>query len=130
MKGHENVVRSLIAHGADVNAKANNGGSPMAVALQEDHTKVIGLLVRAGAQPAESRSSEDWVIQARIGNSVSYVNAKTGEFFINPKEASIMSYEAAAMIARKASKLTKEQGLEEGQLTAVPLSQAIKEYQK
>ena len=89
MKGHLDVVRALIRHGADVDARATNGATPMAVALQEDQLDVIRALKEAGAKPAESRSADDWVIQIKTENSVSYMNIQTGQYVDNPSEASL-----------------------------------------
>ena len=53
--GNPAVVRLLIAAGADVNHRTNNGATPLAIArdLQErfggSYGKIVELLVRAGA---------------------------------------------------------------------------------
>jgi len=46
----EHQVRLLIAHGADVNAQAKNGMTPLCNAAYTDSTNVVGALLKAGAQ--------------------------------------------------------------------------------
>ncbi|HXZ67117.1 MAG TPA: ankyrin repeat domain-containing protein, partial [Alphaproteobacteria bacterium] len=46
--GHEEIVRTLIEHGADVNARAGGGIAPMHIAAGGGHTGVVGLLLDNG----------------------------------------------------------------------------------
>ncbi len=48
-KGDEEAVRRLLAAGADVNAKAQNGATPLHEAARRGHTGAVRLLVEAGA---------------------------------------------------------------------------------
>jgi len=44
------IVQLLLAHGADVNAKANNGARPLSLALQGGPTEITKLLRKHGAK--------------------------------------------------------------------------------
>jgi len=48
--GYRDVVKLLIAKGVDVNAKDNDGKTPLALAKSEGHEKMIELLRRHGAE--------------------------------------------------------------------------------
>jgi len=48
-EGHEDVVELLLAHGADVNAKADNGETPLHFAARKGYTNVVKLLWLHGA---------------------------------------------------------------------------------
>ena len=48
-KGHLEVVRALIAAGADVNKNNYDGMTPLSMALAKNHTQVADLLRDAGA---------------------------------------------------------------------------------
>ena len=48
-KGHLEVVRALLAAGADVNRSDNRGNTPLSGALAMNHTQVADLLRDAGA---------------------------------------------------------------------------------
>jgi ankyrin repeat protein len=43
------VARSLIAHGADVNAVSSSGTTALMLAAAHDSTPVVGLLLQSGA---------------------------------------------------------------------------------
>jgi len=47
---HLEVVRELLAQGADVNAKTNKGTTALRVASKNRHNKVRELLVNSGAK--------------------------------------------------------------------------------
>jgi uncharacterized protein len=49
--GDEEIIRMLLAHGADVNAKDDSGNTVLDYADRHGHKKVMPLLRRAGAKP-------------------------------------------------------------------------------
>jgi ankyrin repeat protein len=49
--GHEAAVAALIARGADVNRHNKRGQTPLAGAVFKNDTTIIGLLLRADADP-------------------------------------------------------------------------------
>jgi len=54
-KNSTGFLELLIATGADVNAKTNDGKTPLAIALERGHAKVADLLRKHGAvEPAKS----------------------------------------------------------------------------
>ncbi|KAJ7602548.1 ankyrin repeat-containing domain protein [Mycena polygramma] len=55
--GHEEVVRLLIEHGADVNA---DGGQALRAASKEGKTAVVGMLIEAGADVDANGSGALW----------------------------------------------------------------------
>ncbi|KAJ5814106.1 uncharacterized protein N7503_000856 [Penicillium pulvis] len=50
LKGHYGVVRLMITHGADVNARGGDYGSALVAACSEGHYKVAKLLLERGAE--------------------------------------------------------------------------------
>ncbi len=126
--GHLDIVKLLINNGADVDARADNGATAMAVALEQDQIKVINALVEAGAKPAQSRSADDWVLQIETEDLVNFMNIQTGQVIEDPREASVMPYEAAAMIARESTKRARKNGVDQGRIVAVRHAQAIEKY--
>ena len=61
------LVRALIESGADVNATPENGDStPLDIAVREDSTEIVGLLLDAGADP---HLVSRWSRNARGGRS-------------------------------------------------------------
>jgi len=47
--GHADVVKVLLEHGADVNAKGENKITPLHLAAQNGHVNVVKVLLRHGA---------------------------------------------------------------------------------
>ena len=47
--GHERVVELLLASGADKDAAAIDGSTPLSITSQNGHSSVVGLLLAAGA---------------------------------------------------------------------------------
>ena len=57
--GQYDVVKYLVEHGADVNAKDNNDMTPLMDAAQEGHLEVVKYLVEHGAD-VNAKHGEDW----------------------------------------------------------------------
>jgi len=55
--GHQDVVNTLIARGADIDARSTNGSSPLMMAAREGHAEIAQLLVKLGANTA---IKNDW----------------------------------------------------------------------
>ena len=53
--GHTDIVRLLIAHGADVNAQSSSGNTPLMYACAGGHEDVVRVLLEAGAHVEVSR---------------------------------------------------------------------------
>ena len=51
--GHTDIVRLLIAHGADVNAQSSSGNTPLMYACAGGHEEVVRVLLEAGANVEE-----------------------------------------------------------------------------
>ena len=49
-QGHTEIVKLLLVAGADVNAKENEGDTPLSIAKQKEHTQIIKLLKEYGAK--------------------------------------------------------------------------------
>ena len=54
--GHERVARLLLGHGAEVDARDDNGNTPLHLAAWQGYVEVAGALLAAGADP---RSMDD-----------------------------------------------------------------------
>jgi uncharacterized protein len=66
--GHAEVVRALLAAGADVNAKKDYGLTALMLASVKNHSDVVRLLLAAGADPnAGTELSTTGVLNARTG---------------------------------------------------------------
>ncbi|NIR13822.1 MAG: ankyrin repeat domain-containing protein, partial [Desulfobacterales bacterium] len=48
-KGHREIVKALVAAGADVNARTTGGVTALFAAESEGHTAVVEILKKAGA---------------------------------------------------------------------------------
>ena len=56
MNGHVEVVRYLLAHGANANANANAyGDAPLHLAIMNDHLDVVACIVHYLAQEKKNR---------------------------------------------------------------------------
>ena len=64
-KGHKEIIKLLIAKGADVNAKGNNGETPLDRAILRNDGKTADLLPKHGAK---SGAEDSIHIAARTGN--------------------------------------------------------------
>lgn len=47
--GNEEIVRMLVSKGANVNTKAERGATPIYIASQNGHEKVVRFLIQCGA---------------------------------------------------------------------------------
>jgi ankyrin repeat protein len=50
MNGHKEIVQTLLAKGADVNAKMNDSKTALTVASEKGQKEVTELLIKAGAK--------------------------------------------------------------------------------
>ena len=50
VRGHILVATMLLKNGANVNAKANDGQTPLSLAKEEGHARMVELLVANGAK--------------------------------------------------------------------------------
>ena len=53
--GHTDIVRLLIAHGADVNAQSSSGNTPLMYECARGHEDVVRVLLEAGVNVEVSR---------------------------------------------------------------------------
>ena len=51
-KGHSEVVKILVKHGADPNRASSDGNTPLHKAAMDGHAEVVIALLEAGADPA------------------------------------------------------------------------------
>ena len=58
VRGHKEVVELLIAKGADVNAKRNDGETPLDLAIGRKHPETASLLRKHGGKTAEELKAE------------------------------------------------------------------------
>ena len=49
-EGHMNVIKLLLAHGADINSLAADNSTPLHIALQQGHLEIANLLLNSGAE--------------------------------------------------------------------------------
>ena len=49
-EGHMNVIKLLLAHGADINSLAADNSTPLHIALQQGHLEIAKLLLNSGAE--------------------------------------------------------------------------------
>jgi len=55
--GHRQVVRTLVAHGADLNRLNRHGHTPLTCAVLSRQSSVVRLLIRLGADPDQGAPS-------------------------------------------------------------------------
>jgi ankyrin repeat protein len=71
-EGHADVIRALIAHGADMHARSNGGFTPLLFAVREGKIGAVKTLLDAGADlneslPARQRGTADGSTEPQIG---------------------------------------------------------------
>ena len=80
---HNEVAELLIAKGADVNAKNDNGVTPSHLAAQKGHNEVVELLIVKGADVNAKTESGgtplDYAIDDETANLLRKHGGKTGE---------------------------------------------------
>jgi RNA polymerase sigma factor (sigma-70 family) len=73
LSGNTGITRLLLAAGADPNAAAFAGATPLIVAAQRGHEAIAELLLTAGADPATrdagGRTAADWSTGRRAGSA-------------------------------------------------------------
>ncbi|MCA9251335.1 MAG: ankyrin repeat domain-containing protein [Phycisphaerales bacterium] len=74
------LVEYLVKQGAEVNAQANNGMSPLIVAASIDHIDAVKLLLEKGAdktaKDAKGQSAKDWAASRGYDRVVSLLEGK------------------------------------------------------
>jgi ankyrin repeat protein len=66
LRGHTETAKLLIEKGADVNAKNNNGWTPLYAAAIGDHTETVKLLIDKGADVNVKDSSGKTILHGII----------------------------------------------------------------
>ena len=57
-RGHKEILEHLISKGANVNAKADNGLTPLQNAIKERQTEIADLLRKHGGKTGEELKAE------------------------------------------------------------------------
>jgi hypothetical protein len=83
--GHEKVVSDLMARGANVNARAPNGATPLMLAAREGHERLARVLLEAGAN---TRSQSDWGDTA-LTMAMRYNHLRLAKMISSPEEFAI-----------------------------------------
>jgi ankyrin repeat protein len=66
-KGHLDVVRTLLAGGAQVNARSANGGTALLDAARPGHLTIVNVLLTAGADVNAGNTHRETALQAAAG---------------------------------------------------------------
>lgn len=69
MRQHADIVRTLIEHGADVNARRGDGRSVWTLAMRAGATDVVSLLEEAGARPEPLSPIDALIAACALGNA-------------------------------------------------------------
>lgn len=105
--GHSDIVRQLIAAGADVNAKIHNV-SALFAATGDGRSEVVALLIAAGVDPFPrfKMISDDPAITELNGKSALDYAHKQAHFYKSPERA--RKYEEIIKLLENAEKVHKE----------------------
>lgn len=83
--GHEKVVSDLLARGANVNARAPNGATPLMMAAREGRDGLAKVLLEAGANPA---LQSDWG-DTPLTMAMRYNHLRLAKMISSPEEFAI-----------------------------------------
>ncbi|MEF8728356.1 MAG: ankyrin repeat domain-containing protein [Accumulibacter sp.] len=84
--GHGKVARDLIARGANVNARAPNGATPLMMAAREGHLEQARELLEAGASPS---LQSDWGDNA-LTMAMRYNHLRLAKMIASPEEFAVV----------------------------------------
>eukprot|EP00952_Eustigmatos_sp_NYUAD-ZCMA_P014576 56650-Eustigmatos_ZCMA.PRE.1 len=60
MEGHAGFILLLLQRGADVNAGAGNGATPLVVAVRHRRPNIVGVLLEHGGSEVDAANDEGW----------------------------------------------------------------------
>jgi hypothetical protein len=83
--GHEKVANDLLARGANVNARAPNGATPLMMAAREGHENLARSLLEAGANP---KLQSDWGDSA-LTMAMRYDHLRLAKMISTPEDFAI-----------------------------------------
>lgn len=83
--GHEKVVSDLMARGANINARAPNGATPLMMAAREGHAGLARVLLEAGANPG---LQSDWGDSA-LTMAMRYNHLRLAKMISSPEDFAI-----------------------------------------
>ena len=66
LKGNIELVSLLIKHGADKNARSDNGETALSIAMQNRHLEIVNLLEKTGAK----EESQDYSVLKDIHDEI------------------------------------------------------------
>ena len=79
--GHKEIAELLLAKGADVNAKANDGKTPLDWAIEKNRTETADLLRKHGGKTGDELALMPHLVYAKGPFGVSFT-AKDGETYV------------------------------------------------
>ena len=107
--GHEDTVQMLLAYGADVNAKTDEGVTPLLYAALNGHLKVVDLLIKHGA---------DVNARGTRGNSALILAAREGHFQVVKR---LLEANATSGITDEIGKTALDHARERGHIEVVKM---------
>lgn len=66
--GHLDVVKLLIAHGANISHKNREGDTPVSMAARYGHLEILKYLIAYGAIPENQENNSPWLMAAKYGH--------------------------------------------------------------